>query len=212
MSHRESLDTRCTKICGVVTLPKVDVSTPLELANLIACVRAKIVDFFSSYSVCIRYYIIFHDEDDDNLHWHYACTLSAQKRLKTFLNDIDDFLIIGRNYIGVESMKSLGGMLMYFTHQCEEHKKEYLVEDIISNDSEDIIYDLLDSKNFEITTTYLIEMVLRYSHNSDLMVAIGLNVYHNYRNEIKLLRDEDTYLQCKYKYLCKDNDDDSLPF
>lgn len=205
MSHRESLDTRCTKICGVVTLPKDYPSKVLEV---------KLVDFFNSYNVCVRYYIILHDENEENLHFHYACSLSSQKRLKTFLNDMNNFLALGINYIGVESMRSLSGMLMYFIHANQEHKKEYLVEDIISNDNEEIIFDLIDMKAAEVTTIYLIEMVLRFDHDSDLMKYIGLTTYHKYRNEIKVLRDESFYLNAKYKYLLdkKFDAEGELPF
>lgn len=202
MSHRESLDTRCVKSCGVITLPK---DYPFSV------LRGNIVNMFQSMDYIVKYYLIYHDEDSNNLHFHFAITLNCQKRLKTLLNEFESFLKIDRDYIGVESLKSLSGMLIYFIHANEEHKKEYLVEDIISNDSEDIIFQLIDSKQLEISTAVLIENVLRYSHDTDIMLSLGLNVYHKYRNEIKILREESYYLQNRFKHLVKD-DGKELPF
>ena len=176
--------------CGVLNF-KDTTSTADSLLDL--CVQ-----FSESYNKISKYYFIAHT-DTDILHIHFIFYLSSQVRLMTIFNKMRDFYVsktksmIDEYGINIAKCESINAHLRYFLHKDEssknECKKQYELEDIVSNDDIDIIEGLINSRKGEIDAYYLRDCVLDCKDDFELMNKLGLKVYHKYRYEIDILKD-----------------------
>lgn len=193
------LDKRVTRICGVFTL--FDNQDENDIFN-------RLLLFFETFTDRLHYYMIKHD-DADRIHWHYAIICTKAIRLGTMINKIADFMNVDNTQISAESMNSRSAMLTYFLHLDSVDKKQYDLKDIRSDESLQTIADYINANGDELTAIQLIKYVLQYPREFELLVAIGLPLYHKYRYEINMLNDNYMLLSQRYSFLLKEN---NLPF
>lgn len=179
------------------------------------------VQFADSYSKISKYYFIAHD-DTEVFHIHFIYYLSSQVRLMTIFNKMRDFFVsknkLIRNEGGINLMKceSINAHLRYFLHiddkSKKEGKKQYELEDIVSNDDIDIIEGLINSRKGEIDAYYLRDCVLDCANDFELMNKLGLKVFHKYRYEIDILKEMRISLVNMRNQERNDRLDEDLPF
>lgn len=204
-SSLNGLDTRCIRMCGVITIyqnkGQSHSSLLPKLLNYCNCGRF------------VHYYFILHD-DTDELHYHFILILAATTRLNTILNGMADVLGIDVIQIGIEKLTNLNAKLRYFLHLEESaEKKRYNVDNIYSDESITRLEDYINTDDDILSSERLFQLVLTYQNEIDLMHYLGLSVYHKYRYEIKTLLENSSYLALHYKHLVptfKQNKD--LPF
>ena len=92
----DKLDTRCCKICGVVSFKDYTFSQVLDYRN-------KLSSSFLSINNIEEYYIILHD-DKDTLHLHYCVSLKKVVRLSTFINIIVQSLNISALAVSIQKV------------------------------------------------------------------------------------------------------------
>lgn len=199
------LETRCLSMCGVISCWQTDIIRIKEVLN----------QFFTSSDYILHYYYIFHDDEVDNLHYHYVIRLNKAVRCSTMLNSLDDFFAshikgFDRNQISVDRLTDLNAYLRYFIHLDYEDKKPYFPYQICSDETLQMIEGYINSDNCELTAERLISYVINSSTIDDLMISMGLKAYHKYRYEISQLWDNKTGLLVRYKHLKSDRND--LPF
>lgn len=158
-----------------------------------------LMQFVDNYNRIGNYYFIVHD-DTDILHIHFAFVLSSQTRLETIFNKLADVIVYKykdtRDTFGIniEKCSNLNAYLRYMLHideaSIKQNKKKFDIENIITNDSVNSIEGIINSKKGNIDAYYLRNAVLDSSSDFDLMVKLGLQVYHKYRYEIDLLKQQ----------------------
>lgn len=200
------LDRKVSRVCGVLNLSKD--STYDEMVSF----REKFIVGMENYDYCLNYFVILHD-DSDTLHLHYIVLLQKPRRVINTLNDIAQIMGIEQNQVSIDVLSNLNAQLRYFVH-LNEDKKQYPVTDIKSNLSLPQVSELINntSQAVPLSSIQLITYVLLYPHEADLMVVLGLDTYHKYRSEIKMLYEQSMYLNMKYKYLLNENNAMNLPF
>lgn len=203
MSRKISLDTRCLRACGIITLYEGDD---------VVVFKKIMLSFCNNYENISHYYFIFHD-DADKIHIHFALTFRQQVRLKTLLNKISFTFNIDVTRIGVEKLINLNSQLRYFLHLEEDiSKKRYDVLDIISDESIDAITGYLGSDEDTLNIQRLFALVMKYDDEIDLMYYLDLPMYHKYRHEIHTLYDRRFHLLGHYGHLKEKDNDNNVEF
>lgn len=164
------------------------------------------IKFCDSYKKITKYYLIGHTETDC-LHIHFVFYSQSQVQLMTYFNKMRSWFVekyqVTRdgNGISIAKCESINSYLKYCTHTDKEskalNKKEYSIDDFVSNDDVEIIDSLIHSKKGTIDAYMLRDAVLDCPHEFDLMTKLGLNVYHRYRYEIKILQENRAFLQAE---------------
>lgn len=174
--------------CGILDF---DTKTIEDKSELLYAVN----DFCEGYNKISKYYFILHD-DADVIHIHFIFYSVSQVQLMTYFNKLRKHLVpkYTRNEYGIsiEKCEDFNAYLKYIVHQdaksIKESKKQYSIEDIISNDSVELIDNYIHSKRGVIDAYYLRDCILDYPDDFDLMVKLGLSVFHKYWKEIDMLR------------------------
>lgn len=179
------------------------------------------VKFCESYSKITNYYLIAHDETDC-LHIHFVFYSLAQVQVMTYFNKLCDWFVykykLTRDSQGVsiEKCENINAHLKYIVHQDKtsitHQKKRYEIDDIVSNTDVDTIESLINSKKGVIDAYYLRDCVLDCIHDFDIMVKLGLPVYHRYYNEIRYMQENRAYLALQREEERKEREDNALPF
>lgn len=200
MSRNDKLDKRVMSICGTIYLWSMD---RFEL-------HSKLLEFCKTSDYITHYYFIFHDDEENQLHFHYILRCNRSIRLSTMLNNLEVGLGIDRNQISVEVLRNLNYYLRYFLHVEEEDKKQYFISAIVSDESTALLESYINTDDFEITTERLIAYIVNSNTIDELMIRMGLKSFHKYRYEIKELWETRGSLSVRYKYLISGAND--LPF
>lgn len=176
-------------------------------------------DFCEGYNKISKYYFILHD-DTDVVHIHFIFYSVSQVQLMTYFNKLRKHFVpkYTRDEFGIniEKCEDFNAHLRYLVHQdnksTQEGKKQYSIEDIISNDSVEMIDNFIHSKKGVIDAFYLRDCVLDYPDEFDLMVKLGLSVYHKYYKEIDLLKSMRASLCLRREQERKDDLSERVPF
>ena len=200
--------------CGLVNY---DTKSVDDLPSL----YAHLVEFAESYNRISKYYFIAHTETDI-LHIHFIFYLSSQTQLMTIFNKmrkvVVDKYLDTRNDEGINLAKceNFNSHMRYILHQdkksVDEQKKRYEIEDIISNDDIDIIESIIKSVKGEIDAYYLRDCVLDCFDEFELMNKLGLKVYHKYRYEIQILKENRAMLMLQREKEREEKLNNDLPF
>lgn len=183
-------DTFVYYACGILSFDKHELSSD-TLLDLCA-------QFGESYNRIGKYYFIWHD-DAETHHIHFVFYLNAQCRLLTIFNKLREFFVNKNKVIrkdegiSLEKCVSINAYLRYMLHvdgdSQSQHKKVYSIDDIVSNDELSNIETLINSKKGEVDAYYLRNVVLDSSDDFQIMVKLGLKLYHRYRYEIEIIKD-----------------------
>lgn len=182
---------RVTSCCGIISCDLDDVND----------IKIRFWDVLDTYSRCQQFYYIVHDSDEDTpfKHIHFILCFKGQQSLQRVLNVISEGLNINVDAIQLDKLNSLGGYLRYILHVDKEsvklNKHQYSITDIVSNQVQEIIQSYIDSKDEDISTDVLINLVIDTNYDYEIMDIIGIKLYHKYRYEIKVLRDEQGILR-----------------
>lgn len=200
--------------CGVVNYDTKSIADKEELLK-------HFVSFVDSYLKITNYYLICHDETDV-LHIHFIFYSISQVQLSTYFNKMRDWFVYKyhdtRDEYGINISKceSINGHLKYCLHQDKEsialNKKQYDIGDFISNVDEDIIDTLIHSKKGQIDAYFLRDAILDCSDDFELMVRLGINVYHRYSREIQTLKEMRIRLMALREQERKERTEGNLPF
>ena len=200
--------------CGLVNFDIKTIDDKEELMN-------KFLLFCDSYNKIINYYLICHDETDV-IHIHFVFYSISQVQLATYFNKMRDWFVykhkLTRDEYGIqiEKCESINAHLRYFLHQDKDsiasNKKQYELSDIISNVDEDVIDTLIHSKKGQIDAYYLRDAVLDCHDDFELMIRLGLAVYHRYYREIETLRGMRSVLILQREEERKERIKEDLPF
>lgn len=183
--------------CGVVNY---DIKKKEDKEELLK----SFIGFIESYQKITDYYIICHDETEI-IHIHFIFYSVSQVQLVTYFNKMRDWFVFKKKEtrdekgIQIEKCESINAHLKYVVHQdkksIEENKKRYELDDIISNVDVEIMDTIINSRKGVIDAYYLRDCVLDSKNDFELMVKLGLNVYHRYSREIQTLKEERIYLK-----------------
>lgn len=178
-SDNHSLDTRCMKMSGVISLSCVE-----NHQNFIS----RLFVFLSNAGLD-SFYFIYHDETEVK-HIHYLVILKRICRLKTFLNKLAEGLNMPSLAISIEKCSSVNSMLRYFLHIGERDKKLYIIDDIRSNMPVNFIDNLINSDDDSIDFSRLLTIVCESKTELEIMNKLGLKTYHKYRYEIRIMMED----------------------
>lgn len=78
---------------------------------------------------CTHYAYIYHDKDDNENHYHVICVFQNQRTLSAIKRDINST----QNTLG-QKVNSLSDMFHYLTHDEEEGKEIYPIENVVCDD------------------------------------------------------------------------------
>ena len=173
--------------------------------------KDKFIEALRSLDNVESYYFIFHD-DTDTFHLHYIVYFTRNMRCITFINKISSFMDLETDAVFCDKCLDVAEHLRYIVHQTlksiEDGKKQYSLDDIISNCPVEVVNALFNSKKGNINFDYLVDLVLKYKWDSDIMRALTPSIYHKYRYEIDILKQERSYL----RQLQDDKINEDLPF
>lgn len=199
---------KITKCCGSVNYQNISHDDLKAMHNI----AMQFHSLFSGMSNVIEYYFIWHT-DTDTLHMHYAFTLSRQSRIKTLLNIISTELQVNPLAVNIKNMTSLCSQLRYFLHSDTKSitngKTLFSIDDIYSNMTKDIIQSYIDSDDEGLSFTRLLELCVNAVDDNgcmnelSVMNSLGLQLFHKYRYEIKIILDNSLRSQRMYNQLLK---------
>lgn len=193
----------------------------IKCADDIPSLYQHIINAVEDYKRISKYYLIAHTETD-TLHIHFIFYLNSQTRLMTIFNKLCDYVVYKyhdtRDTNGVNIMKceNINSHMRYILHQdnksVQQGKQRYEIEDIVSNDDIDIIESIIKSVKGEIDAYYLRDCVLDCNTEFELMNKLGLKVYHKYRYEIQVLKENRMALMLQREQEREEKLDKDLPF
>lgn len=201
--------------CGFIDFEgKKEDDVPFLLES---CVR-----FCDSYNQITKYYLMAHTETDC-LHIHFIFYSQKNVQLMTYFNKLRAWfvekykLVRDDQGISLEKCESINGHLRYLTHtdkaSVQAGKKKYSIDDFITNDEIENIDTMIHSKKGTIDAYMLRDAVLDCPHEFDLMVRLGLPLYHRYRYEIQTIREARVYLEEQRRIeQAEKRKNDDLPF
>lgn len=198
------LDKKCMTFFGNVQLGKFYTQNAIQI-------RKDFDKLFSSMKEISSYFFILHD-DSHYLHVHFALLCSIQIRPITMLNKIAAGLDVDNTAISITKLKSLVGALKYFLHITDESKvegkKEYAIDELLSNENDLIVKGYLDSESDNDISIYLIrDLVASCDTKSDVILKI------NNDKVVKRMRYYiDTFWNDKPILQLRQNQYDELPF
>lgn len=206
------LDRYVNYACGSINF---DIKNHSDLNDIMI----KFVDFCESYKQITNYYLIAHDDTDvPHIHFIFYCTQHVM--LITLFNQMRKFFVPNytRDEYGINIMKceNINAHLKYFLHLDKEsiaqNKKQFNLEDIVSNEDMQVIDNYIHSKKGQIDAYLLRDAVLDNIFEFDLMVKLTLPLYHRYRYEIQILKDERAHLEELRKKERQEKLESELPF
>ena len=150
-----------------------------------------LLDFLSQNG--IMYYAIVHDHDINrttgqavNKHLHIVTRSIKRYRVKQMFNLIADCLLTNIENIQIADVDNFNACVQYLIHKNDLSKYQYSVEDIITNDCDNLIPILNETIRVEgVTTDKLIELIKGGASTLELIKAIGIGSYTHYRQTIK---------------------------
>lgn len=175
-------------------------------------IKSVFLEFVKSLGDCDNYYFILHD-DTDILHIHYYLHFPRDKRKRciTICNKARDILNLDINAIFCDKCSSPSSWLRYVLHLTKESqedgKKEYEVDDLVTDFSLEIINSMLNSVKGAIDFDYLVSVVLSCTYDSDIMEKLTIPVFHKYRYEIDVIKQDRSHLLLKSDDMKKEEDD-----
>lgn len=180
------------------------------------------IRFCDSYNQITKYYLMAHTETDC-LHIHFIFYSSKNVCLMTYFNKLRSWFIEKKKLvrddqgISIAKCESINGHLRYLTHtdkaSVDAHKKQYSIDDFVSNDEIENIDTMIHSRKGTIDAYMLRDAVLDCPHEFDLMVRLGLPIYHRYRYEIQTIRENRVFLEEQRRIeKAERHKDDDLPF
>lgn len=188
MANKSSLDSFVYYAYGFVNFDNKALSDVPDLL-------VHFVKFATEYNRVDKYYFIAHTETDV-LHIHFVLSMSSQTRLMTIFNKLYKALendVRDVNAITIDKAANFNFQISYILHRDKQSiasgKKQYDIEDIVTNDTITSIEGILSSKKGNCDAYFLRDAVLDSLNEFDLMVKLGLPVYHRYRFEIQRLQE-----------------------
>lgn len=150
----------------------------------------------------IEYFMIMHDEDKDNIHYHLVLRFGSVTRFETIKNKFP--------YGNIENSKSSKNSIQYLIHQNSPEKHQYSPTDIITN-STDLNKYLLKSKVSEELDInfYVDEIANGRIKEYEYTEKIPVDIYTKYSNRIdkafkfyydKMLLDSDRNIDVEFYY------------
>lgn len=185
--------------CGIISLGK---------ENYPSFERKDINERFYNYfnemlelGIISNFYFIYHNENVSNPHIHYGMNLCQKTRITAFCNKIAHFCNVNTLAISIDKLVYLNGLLNYFIHDDEVDKFQYQIDDIITNQSKDVLYSYFEKIEDTNRIDYYINLCLESKNKINIMRVIGLKEYHKYRYEINEIWE---YVQAN-RYVLQEN-------
>ena len=195
---------------------------PNDFSCCITCWDGDVVDIIADKLLILvdtanfisHYYIVKHTETE-HVHFHVCIQNLKQKRKSYIINWFAEGLGLDPSQVSVQGVISLSAVLTYYLHIGYKDKVLYPLSAMISDISLDTIQDLIDCGDNKFTALRLIQFIQMYPHDDDLMLAMGLPMFHKYRSEIKILREIEMGVKMRHPINTeegKDLPDSLLPF
>lgn len=183
--------------CGVINF---DIKTHDDLSGLMDL----FVKFVDSYNNISDYFLIAHDETNVP-HIHFIFYSHKQVQVMTYYNKLRNWFVDkyhatrDEKGINIDKCESINAHLKYLVHRDKEsialNKKQYSSDDFVSNQDSEYIDNLIASKKGVIDAYLLRDAVLDTTSEFDLMVKLTLPVFHRYRDEIRIIRENRAFLK-----------------
>lgn len=200
--------------CGFVDFEN---ATKEDIPNLLG----DFVNWCESYNKITKYYLVAHD-DTNIIHIHFCLYSVSQVQLMTYLNKMRNYFVDKKKHcrsvegISIEKCENINAMLLYFLHQDKKSiasgKKQYSLDDFVSNEELENIDTLIHSKKGVIDAYYLRDAVLDNINDFELMAFLGLNIFHRYRYEIEIIKENRSLLALQRQKEKDEKLEKELPF
>lgn len=144
-----------------------------------------------------QYWIIEHNKDIDSNgalirpHYHLVINSIRRIRVKQLVNFLADIFVTNDTNIQVMECMDLTASVQYLLHKNDTSKYQYDMDDICTNDYDNLLSMLNETISQSIVSTErLIEMIFNLDFTRlDIIKAIGIGSYQHYRGSISDLYD-----------------------